>query len=90
MYLKAYIQNLFKNGVVVSEKSKFLFSYVNDLGPNSRNDHDLQYSQTLINSIRCLHLQTFRLHAAIVSEKSTVYTFFYKKSKLQKIDLAVK
>ena len=43
MYLKAHIQYLVKNGPVVSEKSKFEFSYVNDLGPRSRNDVDLQY-----------------------------------------------
>ena len=29
LYLKAYKQNLIKNGPVVSEKSKFQFSYVN-------------------------------------------------------------
>ena len=37
MYLIAYIQNLVKNDPVVSEKSKFQFSNVNDLGPRSRN-----------------------------------------------------
>ena len=35
-----------KNGSVVSEKSKFSFSYVNNLGPSSRNDIDLQYSRS--------------------------------------------
>ena len=39
-----YIQNLVKNGPVVSEKSKFYFSYVNDLGPRSINDTELKYS----------------------------------------------
>ena len=51
MYLKADIQNLVKNGPVVSEKSKFQFSNVNDLGPRSRNDLDLQYSHIFIKSI---------------------------------------
>ena len=50
-----YIQNLVKNGPVVSEKSKFYFSYVNGLGPRSRNALALQYSHTFINSISCLH-----------------------------------
>ena len=44
-------------------------SYVNDLGPRSRNDLDLQYAHIFINSI------SFRSQAAIVSEKSTFFTF---------------
>ena len=66
---------------MVSEISKFQFSYVNDLGPRSRNDFDLEYSHTVINLIICLYLLTFRSQAAIVSEnseKSTVITFFYR------------
>ena len=46
----------------------------------SRNDLDLQYSHTFIISISRLHLPTFRSQAAIVSEKSTVFTFSYRKS----------
>ena len=46
----------------------------------SRNDLDLQYSHTFINSISCLHLPTFRSLAAIVSEKSTVFTFPHRKT----------
>ena len=42
--------------LVKNEKSSFQFSYVNDLGPRSRNDIDLQYSHTFINSISCLHI----------------------------------
>ena len=45
-----------------------------------RNDLDLQYSHTFINSISCLHLPTFRSLAAIVSEKSTVFTFSHRKT----------
>ena len=56
---------------MVSEKSKFKFSYVNGIGPRSRNDLDLEYSHIFINSIR------FRSQAAIVSEKST---FSYRKT----------
>ena len=41
-----------------------------------RNDLDLLYSHNFRNSISCLHLPTFRSLAAIVSEKSTVFTFF--------------
>ena len=70
MYLKANIQNLVKNGHVVSAISKFQFSYVNDL--------DIEYSHTFINLISCLHLLTFRTQAAIVAEKSTVVTFSYR------------
>ena len=79
LYLKAYIENLVQNGPVVSEKRKCQFSYVNDLGPRSRNDLDLQYLHTFINSISCLHLPAFRSYAAIVSEKSIVFTFSYRK-----------
>ena len=49
LYSKACIQNLVKNSPVVSEKSKFQFSNVNDLGPMSGNDLDLQYSLHKLN-----------------------------------------
>ena len=75
LYLKAFIQNLVQNDIVVSEKIWFEFFYVNDLGPRSRNDLDLQYSHTFINSIRCLLLPTFRSLAAIHSEKSSFHFF---------------
>ena len=81
MYLKAYIQNLVENGQVVSKK----FSYINGLG--SRNDLDLQYSHTFINSISCLHLPTIRSQAAIVSEKSTVFIFPIEKPKFPNLTL---
>ena len=55
-----------------------------------RNDLDLQYSHSFINSIRCLLLPTFRSLASIVSEKSTVFTFSYGKAQITKFDLAVK
>ena len=45
-----------------------------------RNDLDLQYSHTFIISISCLHLPTFRSQAAIVSEKTTVFTFSHRKA----------
>ena len=80
------IQNRVQIGTVVSEKIGFEFLYVHDLGPRSRNDLDLHYSHTFIYSIRCLILPTFRSLAAIVSEKSTVFTFSY----VTKFDLAVK
>ena len=90
MYLKAYIQDLVKTGPVNSEKSNFYFSYVIGLRPRSRNDLDIQYSRTFINSISCLHLSTIRSKAAIVSEKSTVFTFSYRKAEVTKFDLAIK
>ena len=52
LYLKAFIKILVQIGKVVSEKIRFEFLYVLDLGPRSRNDHDLQYSHTFIYSIR--------------------------------------
>ena len=80
LYLKAFIQNLVQNGPVVSEKIRFEFLYVHDLGPRSSNDLDLQYSHTFMKSISCLNLPTFRSQASIVSEKSTVFTFSYRKA----------
>ena len=52
LYLKGFIQNLVQIGKVVSEKIRFEFLYVHDLGPRSRNDLDLQYLHTFIYSIR--------------------------------------
>ena len=84
MYLKKYTQNLVKNGQMVSEKSMFKFSYVNGIGPNSRNNLDLQYSHTVINSIGCLHLPTFRSQISIISENPL---FPIEKPKLQNLTL---
>ena len=89
LYLKAFIQNLVQNGRVVSEKIRFEFFYVHDLGPRSRNDLDLQYSHTFINLIRCLLLPTFRSLTAIHSEKSTVFTFSHRNAYVTKFDLGV-
>ena len=80
LYMKAFIQSFVQIGTVVSEKIQFECLYVHDLGPRSRNDLDLQYSHFFIYSIRCLLLLTFRSLAAIVSEKSTVFTFSYRKA----------
>ena len=80
LYLKAFIQNLVWNGTVISEKIRFDFLYVQELGKRSRNDLDLQYSHTIINSNSCLHLPTFRSQSAIGSEKSTVFTFSQRKA----------
>ena len=88
LYLKAFIQNLVQNGTVVAEKIRFEYLNVHNLGPWSRND--LQYSHTFINSIRCLLLPIFSSVAAIISEKSTVFTFSYGKAQITKFDLAVK
>ena len=43
-------------------------------------DLDLQYSHTFITSMSCLHLPIFRSLAAILSEKSTVFTFSHRKA----------
>ena len=74
LYLKAFIQSLVQINTVVSEKIRFEFLYVHDLGPRSRNDLDLQYTHIFIKSI-CLSSL-----AAIVSEKSTVFTFSHRKA----------
>ena len=79
LYLKAFIQNLVQNGSVVSEKIRFEFLYVHNFRPRSRNDLDF-HSHTFIKSFSCLYLPTFRSQASIVSEKSTVFTFSYRKA----------
>ena len=89
-YLKAFIKNLIQIGTVFSEKIGFEYLYVHKLWPRSSSDLDLQYSHSFIHSIRCLLLPTFRSLAAIVSEKSSVFTFSYRKAYVTKFDLAVK
>ena len=49
---ESFHKNLVQIGKVVSEKIRFEFLYVHDLGPRSRNDLDLQYSHTYLYSIR--------------------------------------
>ena len=49
---ESFHENLVQIGKVVSEKIRFEFLYVHDLGPRSRNNLDLQYSHTFIYSIR--------------------------------------
>ena len=88
LYLKAFIKKLVQIGTAVSEKIRFEFLYVHDLGPKSRNDLDLQYSHTFIYSIRCLLLLTFRSLAAIVSEKNPLFSLFpIEKPKLPNLTL---
>ena len=79
MYLKAFIQNFVKNGPVVSKESKFYFSYVNDLGPWSRNDLDLQYLHTFINN-KMSASTNFQV-TAIVSENPLFSLFPTEKPK---------
>ena len=77
---ESFQQNLVQNGLVVSEKIRFEFLYIHDLGPKSGNDLDLQYSHTFIKSFSCLYLPTFRSQASKVPEKLTVFTFSYRKA----------
>ena len=77
---ESFHTNLVQNGSVVTKKIGFEFLYVHDLGPRSRNDLDLQYSHTFIKSFSCLYLPTLRSQASIVSEKSTDFTFSYRKA----------
>ena len=81
-------KNLVQIGTAISEKNSLIF-YVHGIWPMSRNDLDLQYSHTVIYSIRCLLLLTFRSLASIVSEKSTVFTFSYRKAQVTKFELAL-
>ena len=83
------MQKLVQNGTVVSEKIQSEFLNVH-LGPWLRNDLDLQYSHTFINSIRCLLLPIFSSLAAIISDQSTAVTFSNGKAQITKFDLAVK
>ena len=87
---ESFHKKLVQIGKVASEQIRFEFLYVHNLGPRSRNDLDLQYSHTFIYSIRWLLLITFRSQAEIVSEKSTVFSFSYRKAYVTKFDLAVK
>ena len=80
LYLKAFKQSLVQIRTVVSQKIQFQFLYVHNFGPRSRNSLDLQYSHIFIYLIRCLFLLLFRSLAAIVSDKSTVFTFSYRKA----------
>ena len=81
---ESFHTNLVRIGRVVSEKIRFEFLYVHDLGPKSRNDLDLQYSHIFIKSI-CL-----RSLAAIVSENPLFSLFPIEKPRFIKFDLAVK
>ena len=87
---ESFHKKLVQIGKIVSEKIRFEFLYVHDLGPRSRNDLDLQYSLTFMNSLRCLLLPTFMSLAAIVSEKITIFTFSCGKAQVTKFDLVVK
>ena len=77
---ESFHEKLVQIGKAVSEKIRFDFLYAHDLGPRSNIDLDPQYSHTFIYSNRLLLLLTFRSQAAIVSEKSTVFTFSHRKA----------
>ena len=49
---ESFHKNLVQIGIIVSEKIRFEFLYVHDLGPRSRNDLDFQCSHAFIYSIR--------------------------------------
>ena len=84
LVLESIHKDLAQIGKVVSEKILFEFLYVHNLGPRSRNDLDLQYSHIFIKFI------SLKSQTAIVSEKSTFFTFSYSKAKFTKFNLAVK
>ena len=84
---ESFLTKNFQIGPVISEKNQFEYLYVHDLGSRSRNDLDLQYSHIFIYLIRCVVLLTFRSLAAIVSGKSTVFTFPLEKAKIPNLTL---
>ena len=61
--------------------------YVHDFGPRARNNLDLQYSHSFINSIRCLLLPTFRSLASIFQKNPLFSLFPMEKAKLQNLTL---
>ena len=76
-----FIPSLVQIKTVVSEKIRFEFLYVHDLGPRSRNDLDLQYSHIFIKFI-CL-----RSLAAIVSENPLFSLLPIEKAKFPNLTL---
>ena len=59
---KSVHTKLIENGQVVTEKSKFKYSYVNDLGPRSRNDIDRENSHIFTDLVDCIYqLACYRL-----------------------------
>ena len=70
---------------MVSKKSQFQFSDVNDIGPRSRNDPDLPSLTQLVVCI--FHLLSHRLLYFL--KKSNVFTFFYRKAYVTKFALGV-
>ena len=88
--MKAFIKNLVQISKVVSEKIFFFLCMYAILGQGQEmtltfNTHTHSY----IELDDCSNL-TFRLLSAIVSEKSTVFTFYHRKALVTKFDLAVK
>ena len=77
---ESFHKNLVQIGTVVSEKIQFEFLYIHNPGPRSRNHLDLLYAHIFIYLIRYLLLLPFRSLPAINSEKSTVFTFSYRKA----------
>ena len=67
-------------GTVVSDKSGLNFCMYTTLGQCQEMTLTFNNSHTFIYSIICLPLPTFRSLAAIVSEKSTVFTFSHRKA----------
>ena len=73
-------------------KASFKSRFVNDFGPRSINDLDLEdaHTCTFIHSLRCAYILTLRSQAAIVSGKAIVFTFSYKTAPITKVGLALK
>ena len=87
-FLKAYIPNLVENGPVVSYKSKFQFSYVNDLGLRLINDLDLEYLYTSSTEF-CICIYKLSGHRLVKFPTIfTVFTFSYRKTEVTQPDIA--
>ena len=77
-----------KNDQVVLEKRMFKLSYVNDLCQGQEKTLTLHTHIPLLQLVVCMY--KLKSKAAIVSEKSTVLPFFFRKAYVTKFYLAVK
>ena len=75
------------SGTVVSEKIRFEFLYVHDLGQRLINELDLQYSHTFIKSNNCLHLPPFRSQASVIMKNPLISLFPIEKPKFPNLYL---
>ena len=76
MYIRAYIQNLVKNGPLVFEKRLCQFSEVNDVGRRSRNDLDFEIG-TLVLEQRILKGFSIYRHGGHLGHVTSIMLIFF-------------